>query len=59
MCPSTTGCPYDWGCDECPHMTKYDELSSDSLRKIMYECKDILASRKEYLWKVSTDGEQE
>lgn len=54
-CPSTTGCLYDWGCDECPHTTDYDALSSDDLRKIMYTCKDILASRHEYLWKVSTD----
>lgn len=54
-CPATTGCLYDWGCDECPLTADYDALSSDDLRKIMYTCKDILASRHEYLWKVSTD----
>lgn len=62
-CPYGTGvvytggqCTYDWMCDECPHTTNYDELSSDDLRRIMYQCKDILNARKEYLWKVSTDG---
>lgn len=34
-------------------------LSSDELRNIWKACTDILSARRDYLWKVSTDGEQE